>query len=449
LPALLHGHGFDHSANPQQLSADFATMIGPQRAILKKHGRTAGTWLLFVGLILPANSIPPAHGQGLASFSVHCRDGSDLTGPLAKIGMDWSLRLSGDSPTLIAGADVVSVRRKDARLPALPARNVVILTNNDCIPLDPKWPVRMTEGMLRFRLPSLLRKTLASEVIIPKAFVRLLWLGHAEKEGAGETNVYRLTRNRGKNDLVLLRRGDRVNGNLLAIRNDQGCQIDTGDRNITVKLDQVIGIAFNAELEAQFQPAARWARIVLTNGARISVSSLQWSGEGNLRCKTLFGARLAVPVDGLVALDMRGDGIAYLSDLKPKEYQFTPFLGASWPLVTDASVSGRPLRLAGDTFDKGLGTHSQCRVTYVLNGKYRWFECLVGIHEHARGRAHVEVLVDGKEQNVGSRELSASAVPLPLRVDIRKARELTLDVRFGAYGDVGAHVDWAEARLLK
>jgi hypothetical protein len=142
----------------------------------------------------------------------------------------------------------------------------------------------------------------------------------------------------------------------------------------------------------------------------------------------------------------------FLSDLKPKSYQHTPFLDVSWPLVNDAAVSGRPLRVAGGTYDKGLGTHSQCRITYTLDGGYRWFEALAGLDDVSgkRGRARVGVFVDGKEQDLGhAKELSAKNGPLPIRVDVKKAGELTLVVRFGRYGDVEAHVNWADARLIR
>jgi hypothetical protein len=58
--------------------------------------------------------------------------------------------------------------------------------------------------------------------------------------------------------------------------------------------------------------------------------------------------------------------------------------------------------------------------------------------------------VDGKEPDLGwNKELTAKDAPLPVRIDVRKARELTLLVRFGSFGDVEAHVNWADARLIR
>ncbi len=120
--------------------------------------------------------------------------------------------------------------------------------------------------------------------------------------------------------------------------------------------------------------------------------------------------------------------------------------------MKDAAVSGRPLRLAGNTFDKGLGMHPRSRVTYTLAGGFRWFEAVVGLDDGRgpNGRVRLHVLVDGQEQDLGwNKELTGQDAPLTLRLNVHKAREITLVVDFGGYGDVQAHVNWAEARLLR
>jgi hypothetical protein len=60
------------------------------------------------------------------------------------------------------------------------------------------------------------------------------------------------------------------------------------------------------------------------------------------------------------------------------------------------------------------------------------------------------VLVDGQLQKpAAGKEITAQSPPLSLHIDVRKAKELTLLVEFGGYGDVQAHVNWADARLIK
>jgi hypothetical protein len=154
----------------------------------------------------------------------------------------------------------------------------------------------------------------------------------------------------------------------------------------------------------------------------------------------------------VAALDLRQGRAVYLSDLTPVEYVVTPFLGVSWPLARNTGVGGDQLGLAGSYYDTGLGMHASSRVTYDLAGRYEYFEATVGLDGRTgrRGRAVAEVLVDGKRQDLGAAaELVFGRVPLTLHIDVRRARRLTLAVRFAGRGGVQADVDWADARLIR
>ena len=66
------------------------------------------------------------------------------------------------------------------------------------------------------------------------------------------------------------------------------------------------------------------------------------------------------------------------------------------------------------------------------------------------GSVRVRVLVDGRERDLSlAGELNAASPPVAVRVDLDGARELTLVVEFGSGGDVGDHVNWVGARLVK
>src|SRR5205085_407282 len=106
--------------------------------------------------------------------------------------------------------------------------------------------------------------------------------------------------------------------------------------------------------------------------------------------------------------------------------------------------------LGGDSFDQGLGTHSQCRLSYDLAGGFHYFETWVGLDDRTgqEGSVHVRVLVDGQVR-ADIRELTWSKGPERLWVEVRGARELALEVNFGLHADVQDHVDWAEARLVR
>jgi hypothetical protein len=141
----------------------------------------------------------------------------------------------------------------------------------------------------------------------------------------------------------------------------------------------------------------------------------------------------------------------YLSDLKPKAHEHRAFLGVKWTYQMDHSASGGSIRLGGSSYDKGIGLHSESRLTFALNGQYRRFEALVGLDDRTGrgGRAIIRVLVDGQAKDIGAPEVTSASAPRPIEVDITGGKELTLVVEFGPGGDVCDDVDWAEARLIK
>src|SRR5262249_30702983 len=171
-----------------------------------------------------------------------------------------------------------------------------------------------------------------------------------------------------------------------------------------------------------------------------------------LNGKTLFGAPVQVKMSEIVVLTVLQGRAVYLSDLKPSKIEQLPYLDVAAPPVGDGSVKGRDLRLAGNTFDKGLGVHSACRMTYDLAEGYKRFEALVGLDD-ATGRGgsvRIQVLVDGKSQKTGSDgESTHRKGPIALRVDLAGAKQLTLVVDFGERGDVQDDVDWVDAKLVK
>jgi hypothetical protein len=168
--------------------------------------------------------------------------------------------------------------------------------------------------------------------------------------------------------------------------------------------------------------------------------------------KAVFGAALSVPVKQIVSLDLRQGRAMYLSDLKPRGYEHTPYLGVRWPYTFDASVAGNELLVGGSNYDKGIGMHSQSRLSFELGGGYQWFEASVGLDDQTgrEGSVLVQVLVDGRPADLGAaKELAAPDKAWPIRVRVAGARELTLAVLFGRHGDVQDHVDWADARLIR
>jgi hypothetical protein len=280
--------------------------------------------------------------------------------------------------------------------------------------------------------------------------VAIVWLAAPDGERHPDKLRRDLASGQRTRDRVLLRNGDSLEGTLASM-NEQNVQLEIDKRKLDVRVEKIAAIAMSTELSSRRRPKGPYARLVLANGCRLSLTSATCY-DHELRCKSLFGADIRVAAADIVALTLLQGRAVYLSDLKPSKIEQMPYLDAAAMPVRDGSVKGRDLRIAGGTFDKGVGMHSASRMTYDLAGGYKRFEALVGMDD-ATGRdgsVRVQVLVDGKPQKLGREgDLTHRKGPLAVRIDVTRAKQLTLVVDFGERGDVQDDVDWAEARLIK
>jgi alpha-glucosidase len=110
----------------------------------------------------------------------------------------------------------------------------------------------------------------------------------------------------------------------------------------------------------------------------------------------------------------------------------------------------RDLVLHGSTYDKGLGLHSGCQISYALAGNYQHFEALAGLDARSGGSARLQVLVDGKPRDLGwAKDLRVKDAPLAIRLDVTGAKEITLIVEGGGGGYAQGRVNLANARLIR
>ncbi len=163
-----------------------------------------------------------------------------------------------------------------------------------------------------------------------------------------------------------------------------------------------------------------------------------------------WGAPLEIPIASIVRLEIKNGKLVYLSDLKPVEARHVPYLDGSFPFRTDRSVSGRPIRLGGREYRRGLGTHSRCELTYALDGAFQTFAATLGIDDSVGGQGSVIFRIFGDDRLLfESRIVRGGEPPVEVQVPVRGVLLLRLEVDFADQGDAGDHADWADARLLK
>ncbi len=371
------------------------------------------------------------------TFTLDIASGKSLKGPLRELAADWSVRLGA---ARAAGADVVALRRDGIPLPPGPSGEHVVFANGDRLPGE---ATELDGERLRFRLG---KETLA----LPLSALSVIWL--AAPDGAEPDRLRRrLSAEARTRDVILLRNGDTVEGVVTGL-DARAVRLEVDRKGLTVERGKVAVIALNSELTAAPKPKAPYGRLVLRDGTRLSLASATCGDGKTLLGDTLFKTGVSFPLEDVLALSVEGGPAVYLSELKAKKFEHTPYLGTSWPYVLDGSVDRRDLRLGGSTFDRGVGLHTESRLTYDLGGRYRRFEALVGLDDKGGkgGSARVRVLVDGKPKEGGDdRELAGRGAAVVVRVDVTGAKELTLLADFGERGGVRGHVNWADARLIK
>jgi hypothetical protein len=375
------------------------------------------------------------------AFVLQSTRNEQSAGPLSRLAADGAVQLG--AARSVAGADVVSLRLQGAA-PHFPHdRPHLRLANGDRIP---GRLLSITGDKLQF----VADLGTPQEITVPLSALTAVWLTDAAAAWAATPSGGRVLAEKRRQDIVQLTNNDTVAGTVAGWAADGPLRIDAAGREIALPRERVRSVMLNTDLARGAKPRSVFRQLDLLNGARLSVRSAELVGD-ELRATTLTGAQVRIPVRAVAAINVYQGPAVYLSDLKPKSYQHTPFLGVGWPVGVDHSVSGGDLRLGGGTYDKGIGLHSRSRVTYVLPAGARRFEAVVGLDELTgrSGAVVIDVLADGKSLLDAPTALTGTEPPRSLRLSLPAGvKELTLLVDFGRGGDVQDQVDWAEARVI-
>ncbi|HEY6737752.1 MAG TPA: NPCBM/NEW2 domain-containing protein [Actinopolymorphaceae bacterium] len=138
-------------------------------------------------------------------------------------------------------------------------------------------------------------------------------------------------------------------------------------------------------------------------------------------------------------------GTAYLSDV--------PWMLAysGWRTVArDTEVGGNPLRIAGVTYEKGLGLNAPGEVVYALGGRCSRLTATVGVDDYVKdyetgATARFQAYADGEK--VFDSGTLRPGTPVAVDVPMTGVETLALRVTDGADGSYGDRGDWADAKV--
>jgi NPCBM/NEW2 domain/Protein of unknown function (DUF1583) len=331
--------------------------------------------------------------------------------------------------------------------------------------LDPKapagtrpdaWVYLTDDEMLYGKLdgigPETLRFTTRwqDKVEVPLARVAGVHIGLLDRKESRDSFQKRL-KSRSTEDVLL---AQTKNGEVLAIAGVvEGTDADKlrfryQDKTRTISLKQVEGVIMAARPESR-QPEVLRPTFALADSVAISG---EWKDLDTATWKivTRWGQELHLPAPDVLDVKFRGGKVTFLSDLTPAKVEETPFFGHRLPWRRDVSLLGEPLKINGQSFDRGLAVHSRCTLTYDLLGRYSRFEALLGFDDYSRGKGRVDcrIYADGKEIYTNP-DLRADQPPVKLALPVSGAQQLRLHVDFGRGQDTGDRVIWANARLYR
>ncbi len=114
----------------------------------------------------------------------------------------------------------------------------------------------------------------------------------------------------------------------------------------------------------------------------------------------------------------------------------------------DKSVEGNTLSIAGQKFERGVGTHAISTFLLNLNGKGKKFSAVVGLDDESNSRGSVEFYVIGDKKVLWqSGVLRKGDAPKDADVDISGIKKLGLLVSDAGDGNDWDHADWCNAKI--
>ncbi len=218
------------------------------------------------------------------------------------------------------------------------------------------------------------------------------------------------------------------------------------DRDRTVDVAKAMYVRLAQVGDAPKPPLGHFIGV---DGSRIAFDAVAIA-DGKLRFTGACLGPMTLAPEAVAAILFRNENVVHLGTLEPATIVEAGTFGNVFRYRRDRSAAGKPIRLGGKTFSRGLGLHSKCVLTYKIDGTYNRLVGLVGIDDAARpgGNAVLTVTGDGKPI-LPATTLTGKDKPVALRLDIKGVKSLTISVDFGEDLDVADQVDLADVKLIK
>jgi alpha-galactosidase len=114
------------------------------------------------------------------------------------------------------------------------------------------------------------------------------------------------------------------------------------------------------------------------------------------------------------------------------------------------NTAGRPLKVAGKSYDRGVGTHAESYFRIELGGKGKSLKALVGLDDGGPGSwgTGVRFWIEGDGKILArSRPMRRRQAPQPIEADLTGVKAVTLVAVASGFGVLGDYADWLDAQI--
>lgn len=377
-----------------------------------------------------------------AAYRALLVDGREVAGRLAAIGDARVAIATKDGKTEdLPFERLVKVTRESSG-PAVAAEASLVVLLGDGDRLMRASIGTATDASLELRTDVLGRFDLPIDCVLG------LVLAPPEQGSGLENWLARLRDEPRSSEVVWLNNGDRIAGSFLGM-DDRSIKLQVDQKPLEIDRGGVVAIGFDPKLLNYPRPEGPYLEATLGDGTRIGLTSARLV-DGGIEARTRFGKPVRFPVSELVRLHARSKSLVYLSERRPARAQYEEYVGPTLPFRLDHSVDGHPMRIGGQTYDRGIGTQSRTLLAYRIEPGDRRFQALVGVDERAGplGSVVFRVFVD-RQERFKSDPMTDRDPPKALDIDLSGGKILILATEFGHRGNIRDLADWAEARIIR
>lgn len=321
-----------------------------------------------------------------------------------------------------------------------------------------EWTIRFEgEGKLRGKMASWNVEGLTAEVsagtalhqvTVPRDRLREVWShavasGGTQVERSGEPDDADSAYAKTSQGQV-----QRVSGRAAGL-SDAGLRFVYQERERSINLDRVLGIVLQAGDERDKRLDDFYQRITLAGGHQLP-GHAEMIDDQHVRFTTLSGQTVEFERPQVVSIETVNGRFVPLWELTPARVEQVPFFDRVIPWQVNRSLSGEPLRIGETLYPHGLCLHSRTVLEYELSGRFSRFRSDLGLQnpEGELGAAAVRVVTDGDVLYEAAR-VTADSETAQLDLDVSGRERLVLEVDFGENHDIGDHVVWGRAHLLR